>query len=438
MSLGMKRYLGIAISQGNMAKYKEILGSVLILNLTITAIVIGIFQIPQLQLYSLLNIQEQYRFLFLALLLAMGVQMIFSEAIIASMRSRQLLLPLLLGGTFRLMILVSAFYSFRDPTMSTVFANMSFTFTVTCLYGLYIFLHTRKIKLLITIKSFILSAKIVLRAAISSWFPHSLFVLGSELGILTIVAIYGDSEGGQFYIAWTIFLCTLFVVLAITRVTHASVSSIRTSAEQKVFLLNSVSYGFIFSVPIATPLVFYSSEYLMILGRDFSRAADALTLLVLSLPLSIIAETLYYFVYGKGEHRLVLILGLVGNVPRIVLYVLLAPPLGMTGIAVAYVVGTLTQFIASLLLMKQLGIIMKKTRIVALATVPLGIGLLVWLTHVQFLVGSIIIMILSAVIYIRIHLFTEQELKGVLLAILPADKVNLLYPKLLKIMRKMT
>ena len=142
-----------------------------------------------------------------------------------------------------------------------------------------------------------------------------------------------------------IFTVALFIVMGISKVIHSLVSSITTIEKQAEFLSYTMKVAFLFTMPVATPLLFYSYDYLGIIGPEFSTAASVLSILMISLPMVIISEIVYYFIYGKGDHKVVLYLGLGGNMPRIILYFVLPPLLGINGTATAWLTGSIVQMI---------------------------------------------------------------------------------------------
>jgi hypothetical protein len=150
----------------------------------------------------------------------------------------------------------------------------------------------------------------------------------------------------------------------------------------------------------------------------------------------IISEIVYYFVYGRGDQKSVLFLGLTGNIPRIVLYFLLSPILGTNGAALAYLVGSVTEFVLSVKVGKKHSFSMQFRKYIILTTIPLTIGFLTWLVNINFVICTIIIFIGSFLLYIKLHMFTDTELHNLVYAGLPESIANKIYPVASKIMHK--
>ncbi|MGC1132953.1 MAG: hypothetical protein WA941_09020 [Nitrososphaeraceae archaeon] len=434
-SLGMKRYLGIAISSGDVGKFKQVLASTILVVATMITISAVLVAIPNLQILEAVNIDRQYVWIIIPMLLALAFQYVFSEALISALQSEKLIIPLLVGLLFRFPLLFATIYFINAPTIGVLFAYSSFLFISTAFYSIYIMKIFRKTSFP-AIANIRYNTKQVLTAGLASWIPHIINVLGSQLAIISVFSLEGSAEGGKFYLAMTIFTVTLFVVAGINRVSHPLLAGMGTREQQTGFLSYSMKVAFIFTMPIAMPLLFFARDFVSLMGREFSSSGETLAIFMVGVPFAIISEMVYYFVYGRGDNKTVLYLGLGGNVPRIILYFSMIPVFGSNGAALAYLVGSLAALVLSMRIARAHSLVMHYTSYMTLTAIPLAIGLVTRLMDIQFVISTAIILFGSLLVYIKLRLFTDSELHNILYTGLPRNIADKIYPALSKIINR--
>ena len=428
MSLGMKRMMGLAISSGNISEFRQILVSTVIFVTLIITASSALILVPEFGILKSAGIDQQYALMIVAMIFAQSFQIIFIEAIIAALLSKKLVLPLLLGSLARFPIFFAAYYVFNALTIGIVFAFSSLLFISSFCFGFYLIkitggrLHGK------TKGNFYYYVRNTIRAGLASWIPHTLNVAGYWLGIIVVFASEGASDGGKFYITIGIFTVTLFVVTGITKVIHAMVPRLHNEKAKVTYLVYYIDIAFIFTMPFAVPLLFFSSNFLGLMGEEFSSASGSMAIFILSLPFVIICEMVYYFAYGNGDHRSVLILGLMGNIPRIVLYFLLSPFLGIDGAAISFFIGSILQFVGSLKFANRCQISIDAPKYFVLTLIPILVGVFLWIISLDFVISSIVIITSSFILYIRFQLVTSKEIRDMVFTVLPTSLANQVYP----------
>lgn len=437
MSLGMKRSLGIAASSDDFGSYKQVIASTVIFVSIVVGVSMVVIAIPQLRVLESVGIDRQFTWIIIAMIPALAFQQVFSEALTAALRSKYLVMPLTIGALLRFPLLLVAILFFNTSNLAVIIAYSMVMFVSSILYAFYTvrIYHGNAARALQNAAS---NIRVVLKASLASWVPQIISVLGSQLGIITVFSLGGAAEGGKFYIPMAIFTVAFFIVSGINKVSHALVAGMSTKEEQKNYLLYSMNVAFIFTIPAATPLLFFAEDYLGLLGREFSGASSTLIVLMACLPLAIISEMIYYFLYGKGDHRAVLYLGLVGNVPRTILYFVLVPIMGAYGAALAYLAGTVAQFVLSIGIAKKHSVTIPFKRYAVLTAVPVAIGAATWAIQLHFVLSTVLILVATAMSYVKLHLFTEAELKSILYATLPQKTAEKVSPALLRLMQKIS
>ena len=215
--LGMKRYLGMAKSSGNLEKFRQtVILTIGFVSLTIliSALLVAL---PNLQLLEIVGIDRQYVWIVIALIPAMAFNNILPEVLIAAHQSRNLATALLIGSILRFPVLFGTLYVLNTPpTIGTTIAYSSALFITPILCSVYLskVLPWR----MLAINNVKNSLRNILGASLASWVPSIVSVLGSQLGILTVYSVEGAAEAGKFYLPLTIFTITLFIVNGINRV----------------------------------------------------------------------------------------------------------------------------------------------------------------------------------------------------------------------------
>ena len=114
--------------------------------------------------------------------------------------------------------------------------------------------------------------------------------------------------------------------------------------------------------------------------------------------------------YGQGDHKAVLYLGLAGNIPRIALYFVLPALMGINGTAIAWLVGSFVQMVVSIYYGKSHNILrLEYKKYLIITVVPLLIGLATFSINMQFIIATFVMFIISYMVYIRLDLLTEID-----------------------------
>jgi O-antigen/teichoic acid export membrane protein len=437
MSLGMKRSLGIAISAKNLGTFKQILTSTILFVSILVALSAFLVVVPNLKILEITGIDRQYLWIIVAMIITQPFLFILSETLIVASRSKDFLMPFLIASLIRFPILFGTFYIFKLPILGTIIAYSSTIFVTAACFAFYSIKIFRGSHASAT-ENMSSNIKLVAKAGLSSWIPHTMNTLGAQLGILTVFSSGGASKGGEFYIAMGIFTVTLFILQAITKVMHSSVASMAKEVQQICFLSYYMKLAFISTIPITIPLLFFSYSFLGLMGKQFSSASGALSILIANIPMVIISEMIYYFEYGKGNQKAVLYLGLAGNIPRIILYFILSPLIGVNGAAFSYVVGSIVQLVLSVRLGNKQNLTIEYKKYAILTAIPFAIGSVLWVSNIHFLISSVVIILGSYVAYARIHMLSEREVRDIMYGALPKRISSNIFPIVSKIIRRIS
>jgi O-antigen/teichoic acid export membrane protein len=436
MSYGMKRSLGLAISAGDYGSFKHVVtATVLFVSITITTSLIILFW-PSINILSMVGLDPQFAWIVIVMIPFLSFRYIFTEVLIAALKSDNLILPFLIGSISRFPIFFAILYFFEAPILGTVIGYFSMIVISSVSFVFYsIKIFKGKSPSSPSTSNFFQIIRVLLKASIVSWFPRVINVLGYQLNILTTLLIVGAKDAGVFYLSMGILVVIQFIVTGITKVTHSLVGSMKTEEEQISFLAYTTKIAYMFTMPICVPLVFFSHDYLELIGTEFSSISSVLTILMISMPMLILSEMIFYFFYGRGDHKSVLLLGLIGNIPRIILYFILPAVLGPNGTAIAWLIGSITQTSAAIWIAKQQSISLEYTKYVLLTAIPFVIGSITFFLSLYFFISTFVIIFGSFLLYVKLHYFTETDLHNVLYSTLPPLRAEKTYPIALRILR---
>jgi hypothetical protein len=116
----------------------------------------------------------------------------------------------------------------------------------------------------------------------------------------------------------------------------------------------------------------------------------------------------------------------------------MVPIFGPTGGALAYLVGSVTQLVLSVIVGAKHSLVMEYRKYVILTAIPTLIGFVMWLVGINPVVSAVIIFFGSMLAYIRLRLFTDTELHNILYSGLSKGTAEKIYPRLSKLIQRIS
>jgi O-antigen/teichoic acid export membrane protein len=428
--IGMKRALGRSVHTGDNKLFSTYIMTATSIVFLVTVLSGFILSSGDLRILSAIGIEPQYLPLIVTLILAQVLQNLFMEALVSARESKKLVIPFIIATMMRfpLLIILTSFSVSSD--MSTIIAYSSTIFITSGFFIIYVFklFRIHEYINIVFFKNFVTYAKELIRSSSASWVPTMLNVFGYQLGVIVVFSSQGAQQAGTLYLIMGIFFIILFLVKSANRVIHPLIGNVEDQKERARLVSYSIKMGFIFTVPLSVVVLFFSERILSLVGAEFQNGSFALSIMMINIPLVIVSESIYFLQYGMGELRSVLLLGLLGNVPRVLLYLLLSDSLGITGAAISYLVGSILQIIYAFVIARKEKIHVPYTRTFApIIAVPLVIAIACWTFNIDFLLSIAAIILLSGLLYIMLNLITDREIKSVIFALLPAPKATKAY-----------
>ena len=434
ISIGMKRFLGIAHSEKNNLEFKQIV-FVSTTFVIISSIIILIITLnPFFNLLEVVGIDEKFTPIIIAIVLGNGLINIFVNALISGLRSDSLVIPYLVSSVGRFPVLFTLFYFVDQSDVNIAWAYSShYILLATITLGITIF-YFRKTTGNIFGK-FYWHLKIILHGSLPRYIPQIVSALQTQFSILTIFSIQGPTETGIFYISFAVFSIISMVPSAINGVSHPVLSGMPNN-EQGGFLLRTLKIGFLITMPLATIATFYSESILGVFGEEFLGSSEIVLILLIGLPMGIITNGCYYYLYARGNYKNVLYLGFSVGISRIILYIILVPVLGGEGAAISYVMGGFLQLGLTLILMRKTKINLEYKKYLLIIIIPFVLAFV--LNYIQIeIISSILIILISFAIYLKLKLLDHQDIESGLKIILPNNKVESKKIKIMTYLKRM-
>jgi O-antigen/teichoic acid export membrane protein len=431
-SISLRGYLGKAVAEEKWEKFKQFSWSAIVFNIITSTGILIIVLNPFVNLLDIVEIDDIFVPLIITVVLVNGVINIIVSILISSLNSKKLILPYLLSSLARFPILFILIF-FESSSISVAWAYSSS-------YIILFILLITTVSLLLKNKegkfeNFLPNVKKLVRAGLAKWIPTIVSVLGVQLGVLILYVEKGASATGFFYISFSIYNVLSMIPAAMVTVGHPLMSGMNTISEQKVFLDRIFKMGFLFTMPIASCVIFYSQSIMSIFGSEFIVSKEVLALLVFSLPLYVITNGAFYMYYARAEYRKVLYLGLIANIPRIVLYFLIIPELGADGGAISFVIGTLFQMILTVIYLERSKLRLEYKSFAIMTVIPLGIGYLMDQSDIG-LIGVAIIILTTLAIFVKIKYLDESIIQQSLSIIYEKERAAQSSQKVVQILKK--
>jgi len=401
ISSSLARYLGEAYGSNDLIKLKEYLSSAIALTTIIT--LMTFFLIDGIAMFnvSLASYTPTMLLLTSAIILLFSLSTPFGALMIALKRTDLILLSNLVGGSLKIALGIMLVVL----TQSWVGAAISYTIIGASLMvtGLmFMYRHLRPLT-----KPSLDALKDLLTAGLPVWLPGAIATVGQHFGTVAVFGFKGAFETGTYYVALTVSGILTSIPGSAFGVLVPTLAGLRDGRKRATWRAINVSLALV--TPIAIGVAVYSAKVLSLLGEVYATGSPILSMLAITVIPQTISMGIGGLIYAYGMYRETLLLGMVTNVTRVVLYLTLTPLGGSYGAAIAMTTGTLAEFAASLWLSKGIGLHMNWRHIAMLLMIPVMLGSSYALNPPWIL--GILTIALSYVLYPRIGLLTREDLR---------------------------
>ena len=431
--VGMKRYLGKSVSENHWSNFKQISSASTLFVLFTSILILLIFLNPFVNFLELFDINDVFIPIISIIVIGNNLNKIFIGIFSSALRTTSLILPSIISSVLRFLPLLFFIYV-DDLTEISIFWSYNIFYIgiiISSLIAISSFFMKLDGK---SLKNIIFNIKLVIKGSLASWTTGLISTIGTKLNILVIFSTHGASDSGLFFIPWIIFMALMMLVNAITQIIHPIFSGFEDSDQQLILLRRTMKLGFLTTIPIFSIVYFYSESVLAILGPEFIIANDTFTILLVSFPLMVFNDVVFYLFYARGKYNYVFYIGLITNIPRILLYFVLIPEFGNIGAAWAFTIGTFFQTSITFFLIRKSKISLQYFNYLILIFIPLLIGYIFDQINLGIL-GIIIIFIISYIVFLKLKLFAEDDIENYLQLFSSKEQITERKNKIVKILK---
>ncbi|RLG83535.1 MAG: hypothetical protein DRO40_04395 [Thermoprotei archaeon] len=420
--LGLQRFIGKSLGENNVAKVREYFFTSLTFMLIIYCTASLILIVIGLSGFSFGNFLPEMFLLAAFLTLLNPLTTIMRSLFSSHIKTEYLLLGTILGniGKFALGVTLVTLAG-----LGWIGATLGYAVIPLSMLIVGLVFITKHVGVTFTFKKKCLAD--ILKAGLAGWLPQIVVLAGQWLSVLAVFGYTEASTTGHFYIAFTLASAVLLISTSLSSLLLPALSGMadgRKRAAWKAFKI-----GFSAMIPVATVLLAYPKIPAYILGESYSDIVLPLQILVLAVIPVALTMSVNSLTYAYGKYREVLGMGLVQNIPRIILYPTLTPTLRAPGAAIAFLVGSLTGLVYSLKVSSKIGYKINWKDIAKLTT-PIPIAYMV-AKILPWHIGSIALLLTFTII--SVNVLEENELKEAVEAIIPKRHQT----KTLKILEKL-
>ncbi|MHA1617569.1 MAG: oligosaccharide flippase family protein, partial [Candidatus Njordarchaeales archaeon] len=267
-----------------------------------------------------------------------------------------------------------------------------------------------------------------LKAGLATWIPSILALAGQWLGVLGLSGLVGSYETGTYFIAYTITAGLLAFPRNILILMFPVLSGMEDG--RKRAMSNAVRIASAIMYPLAFMLITYPAFIPSLLGEAYLPAATPIMILAAGFLLAPLVNGYTYYAYALGEYRQVTIIGLAGNLPRMILYLLLIRELAEVGAATSFSLGFLFSLLAVIPLAKQMNYRLNLKDTTKTLVIPLAFYILALILRLPPIVGIPLILTLPYLSYARLRILSKKDLRDLSTALLSKEALAALSPYL--------
>jgi len=268
--------------------------------------------------------------------------------------------------------------------------------------------------------------KETLGAGIPNWIPSLVSTAGTWLGVIGVYAVTGSAQAGTYYIAFMISQIIYALPLSLLGLMFPVLSGMEDGRKRATSRSIRLTYAVI--APLSAMVIAYPHVLLSMLGTSYLASSTALQLLLIGCFVAPISEGFNSLMYAYGKYRYVTMLGLATNVPQIALYTVLVALWGANGAAISYISGMFIVLVAVLFMARKIGYSVSWGSSAAFAIIPASVAALMIFTGLNWVLGIVAILAVSAFAYARLGLITRSDVAEISSAFLSRKQLESLYP----------
>ena len=328
--------------------------------------------------------------------------------VVASLKTKVLPIIIIISSITKVTLalsLVLTGYGVEGLTLGYTFFGQILSSVLLGISIIKLFKSTRKsTKPRVSLKT---ASRNLLTGGIVSWVPVLITTLGIDLGTLVLYNTYGSYESGVYFIALAIANAVNAIVYTIFTISLPVLSSMHDG--RKRFVWQTIRISAIMALPLSSSIIFYSNDIMHLIGSNYEKGSSSLQILLLSSFPIIVLSGVETLVFSYGKYRHTLTINLASSIPRTILYIILVPILGMTGVAISYTIGSVIGFISSIIVARNIRMSIYWKPLSFTFFLPLSLAFVLSTLNVNYILGIVSTIFITYVLLMKLHIIEKTD-----------------------------
>jgi O-antigen/teichoic acid export membrane protein len=353
------------------------------------------------------------------LMCASTFNLLFRNIIISSLDTKKLLTVSIISSAVKLaMVIILVLVEKSELGVITGFAVAQLLSAVLLAYSILSFFNHRNNKRSVQL---IQSFKMLFSSSVISWIPSVIDSVGTQLGVIVLLATQGATQAGSYFLAFQINMGLFIIIWAFYSVVFPALSAMNEGRRQ--FLSRTIKISLIIIMPVSSALIFSSREVMQLFGASYIEGASSLQILLISLFPLTITVAIAFLLHAKGRYKEVLMIGLAASMPRIVMYFLFTTWFSGAGAALSYTTGSIAGCIMSLILAKRNGLTLFWKELILIFVVPMFTSFILVNLKLHFVPYVLLATFVTYVLLLKCNIIIRRDVEDCL-AVFPSGIAN--------------
>ena len=359
--------------------------------------------------------------IFVSILLLISLSGVFASMFVALMRTFPYLVAILVGNIAKLSTGISLLY-LGLGWVGAIIGYMMSGLIIDSIGLIYAFISLGTPHIGIT------HLKDLIKAGVPTWLPSMVMVLGQQLAVIFAFSYLGAFDTGRFYIAMAASGFVVGIGGSIQQIMLPYLSGLEDGRKRAAWRGLRVGLGF--TLPLAVSIFLFPDYLLGLLGKSYRGAWLELELILMANILILISSAVTNLCYSKDMFRQVLNIGLAISIPRLIFYSITTPFLGSRGVALSYLLGSITGLYYASTASSKLRFrldwrILRKALLASMLGIfpALPFRLAGWL----WILGAVISITVSLLALMKASVLKEEDIRGLGRAIIPSKFKPMIY-----------
>jgi O-antigen/teichoic acid export membrane protein len=420
---GIQRFIGKSYVDRDMKSISSLIASSLILIVSISLLAsIGIIAFEG-RIISITKLSPELLVGSIILFDSTAVYQLIYSCLIATSQSKFLFFGVAGQAVSKILIMIillTGGYGVNGLLLSFVISTL--ISLPVMFFGLY-----KKVPIIVRNIAFKKDIKSIVKASTVNWIPSMVSAIGGQLSVLVILGYSGASQAGEYYVASIVFSAVIAIPVSLASAAFPALSGMID--QSRILTSKIIKIGLMFSAPLSVIAAIYSVSILQLFSPHLKNAAVPQMLFMIAVVPTVLNYGVYYMLYAHGRYRSVLIIGLVENLSKVVLYFVLVPHYGSIGAVISFISGPILSMVVMSIIQRKYRTISWK-RVSIIVAIPLAIGVCIYFLHLHYTIGIPVVLATSFYLYLKLTILDSAELREIIFAILPQTMARRIYPKM--------